>query len=104
MMAARQFRDLTGRDVVIASHNQGKIAEFAQLLAPLTLRLHSAAAMNLPEPEETGTSFAANAELKARAAAEAAIKLWLSTDFNRATRHERRNQKVDQLTALENKF
>lgn len=57
--------------LVIATHNRGKVPEFAALLAPLRLRLISAGELGLPEPEETGDSFAANALLKARAAASA---------------------------------
>lgn len=60
------------RPLVVASHNEGKVREIRDLLAPLGFTVHSAAELNLPEPEETGTTFEANAELKARAAAEAA--------------------------------
>ena len=52
--------------LVIASHNAGKLREIAELLAPHGIETISAAALGVPEPEETGTSFAANAELKAR--------------------------------------
>jgi XTP/dITP diphosphohydrolase len=61
----------TGDRLVIASHNQGKIEEIAALLAPFAIGVVSAAALRLPEPEETGDSFEANAALKAHAAAEA---------------------------------
>lgn len=61
---------LTGR-LVVASHNSGKVREIAALLAPLGVEAVSAASLGLPEPEETETSFAGNAALKARAAAEA---------------------------------
>jgi XTP/dITP diphosphohydrolase len=57
--------------IVIASHNPGKVREIAALLAPHGVAVVSAAALGLPEPEETETSFAGNAELKARAAASA---------------------------------
>jgi XTP/dITP diphosphohydrolase len=62
----------SGLKIVIATHNPGKLKEFAGLLAPLGWDLVSAGALGLPEPEETGASFAANAALKARAAAAAA--------------------------------
>ncbi|MDX1974869.1 MAG: RdgB/HAM1 family non-canonical purine NTP pyrophosphatase [Rickettsiales bacterium] len=52
--------------IVIASHNQGKVKEFRALLEPLRIQVLSATDVNLEEPEETGHSFAANAELKAR--------------------------------------
>jgi XTP/dITP diphosphohydrolase len=58
-------------DLVIASHNPGKVREIADLLLPFGFRVLSAADRNLPEPEETGDTFVANARLKALAAAEA---------------------------------
>ncbi|MDR3374723.1 MAG: RdgB/HAM1 family non-canonical purine NTP pyrophosphatase [Ancalomicrobiaceae bacterium] len=61
---------LTGR-LVIATHNPGKLAEFRDLTAPFGLDVISAGELNLPEPEETGTSFEENAALKALAAARA---------------------------------
>ncbi len=66
---ARRF---DGRKLVIASHNPGKAREIAELLAPFGVAVVSAAALGLSEPEETGRTFAENAELKARAAAKAA--------------------------------
>ncbi|WP_374763114.1 RdgB/HAM1 family non-canonical purine NTP pyrophosphatase [Yunchengibacter salinarum] len=66
-------RALTGQGrLVIASHNQGKVREIGALMAPHGIETLSAADLNLPEPDETGTSFQANAELKALAAAKAA--------------------------------
>lgn len=61
---------LSGR-LVVASHNAGKVREIAALLAPLGVEAVSAASLRLPEPEETETTFAGNAALKARAAADA---------------------------------
>lgn len=60
-----------GSALVIATHNTGKVREIAELLAPFDLRVSSAAEHHLPEPEEDGATFAANAEIKARAAAQA---------------------------------
>jgi XTP/dITP diphosphohydrolase len=60
-----------GERLVIASHNPGKVEEIAALLAPFAVNPVSAASLGIPEPEETGDSFEANAALKARAAAEA---------------------------------
>jgi XTP/dITP diphosphohydrolase len=57
--------------IVVASHNQGKVREILDLLGPFGFDVKSAAELGLPEPEETGTTFEANAELKARAAAAA---------------------------------
>ena len=57
--------------LVLATHNAGKLAEFRELFAGRGLAIVSAGELGLPEPEETGASFVANAELKAEAAARA---------------------------------
>jgi XTP/dITP diphosphohydrolase len=57
--------------LVVASHNQGKVREIRALLGPHGIEPVSAGDLKLPEPEETGATFIANAELKARAAADA---------------------------------
>ncbi len=72
LAATPPARRFDGRQLVVASHNPGKAREIADLLAPYGIDIVSAAALNLPEPEETGTTFVANAALKARAAAAAA--------------------------------
>ena len=59
--------------LVIASHNAGKVREIAELLEPHGIEGVSAAALGLPEPEETGDTFLANAELKARAAVRSGL-------------------------------
>jgi XTP/dITP diphosphohydrolase len=64
-------RAITGR-LVIATHNPGKLTEMRELLGLYGVEAVSADALNLPEPEETGTTFAANARIKAEAAAQAA--------------------------------
>jgi XTP/dITP diphosphohydrolase len=56
--------------LAIASHNEGKVREIRALLAPYGIEPISAGSLDIPEPEETGTSFAANAELKARFSAD----------------------------------
>ena len=61
---------LSGR-IVAATHNKGKLAELSDLLAPHGLDVVGAGALGLAEPEETGDSFAANAAIKALAAARA---------------------------------
>lgn len=63
-------RRLAPGRLVIASHNAGKVREIGELLGPHGVETVSAAALGLPEPPETGTTFVANAELKARAAAD----------------------------------
>ena len=62
-------RRLAGARLVLATHNPGKLDEIAALLAPYDIATVGAAALGLPEPEETGATFEANAALKARAAA-----------------------------------
>lgn len=57
--------------LVLATHNDGKIKEFSLLLGDFATNIRSARDMDLPEPEETGTSFEENAALKAHAAAQA---------------------------------
>lgn len=65
-------RRLQENRLVIASHNPGKLREIADLVAPFGIEAVSAAALGLAEPEETGRTFRANAELKALAAAKGA--------------------------------
>ena len=74
---ARRF---TGPGLVVASHNPGKLREIADLLRPFAVEPVSAAALGLPEPEETGATFEANAELKASAAALASGRPALADD------------------------
>ena len=64
-------RQITGK-LVIATHNPGKLAEMRELLAPHGVTAVSAGELGLGEPEETGTTFRANAAIKAIAAAGAA--------------------------------
>ncbi len=62
------MRSLRGKDLLIASGNAGKLAEFSALLAPYGTRVQSLKDLGLAEPEETELSFVGNARLKARAA------------------------------------
>jgi XTP/dITP diphosphohydrolase len=62
-------RRFAGRDLVLATHNRGKLGEIAELVTPFGISVTAASDHGLPEPEETGLTFIANAELKARAAA-----------------------------------
>lgn len=64
------IRKLAPGKLVIASHNAGKVREIAELLGPYGIEPVSAGTLGLPEPEETGTTFIANAELKALQAAD----------------------------------
>jgi XTP/dITP diphosphohydrolase len=69
-----------GRRLVLATHNAGKLAELKELLEPFGLELSSAAQLGLPEPDETGASFAENARIKAQATAEATGEMALADD------------------------
>ena len=64
------IRKLAPGRLVIASHNEGKVREIRDLLAPYGIEPVSAKDLDLPEPVENGTSFFANAEIKARSAAD----------------------------------
>lgn len=58
--------------IVIASHNAGKVGEIAELLSPLGILVQSAAELQLDEPEETGGTFTENALIKSQAAMQVA--------------------------------
>lgn len=73
-------RSLKGKKLVVASHNPGKVREIAALMKPFGIETVSAGDLGLPEPEETGRTFRANAELKARAAAKASGLIALADD------------------------
>ena len=64
------MRYLEPGKLVIASHNQGKVREIRDLLGPYGIEPVSAAELDLPEPDEIGTTFVDNADLKARQAAD----------------------------------
>jgi XTP/dITP diphosphohydrolase len=64
-------RQISGR-LVIATHNSGKLWEMRELLAPYGVDAIAASDLSLPEPEETGATFAENARIKAASAASAA--------------------------------
>lgn len=64
-------RKFSGDRILIATHNKGKLEEMGQLFAPHGVTVVGAAELNLPEPEETETTFVGNARIKAHAAAKA---------------------------------
>jgi XTP/dITP diphosphohydrolase len=74
------FRLKRGDRLVIASHNEGKVRELAELFAPFGIDCISARSLGIAEPEETGATFAENATLKAEAAAKAAGMLAIADD------------------------
>ena len=69
-----------GDRIVVASHNEGKVREFAELFAPFGIACVAAGSLGLSEPEETGKTFAENAKLKAVAAAKASGMLTVADD------------------------
>ena len=73
-------RRFSGKELLVASHNKGKLEEIARLLEPFGVTAVSAADMGLPEPEETETTFVGNARIKAHAAAKATGLPALSDD------------------------
>lgn len=74
------MRRLDTREIVVASHNAGKLREIADLIGPFGFTARSAKDHGLPEPAETGTSFEENAYIKAYAAASATGLPALSDD------------------------
>jgi XTP/dITP diphosphohydrolase len=74
------MRPLEDRKIVVASHNDGKLREFAELMAPFGFEAKSAAELGLAEPDETGQTFEENAYIKAFAAAKATGLPALSDD------------------------
>ena len=73
-------RKFTGDRLLVATHNRGKLEEIAQLFESFGIEAISAADLGLPEPEETETTFAGNARIKAHAAAKAADMPALADD------------------------
>ncbi|MGB0352902.1 RdgB/HAM1 family non-canonical purine NTP pyrophosphatase [Roseobacter sp. HKCCD5988] len=65
------MRKFTSNTLLVATHNQGKLEEISALLTPFGIKTVSANDHDLPEPEETGTTFVENARIKAHAAAKA---------------------------------
>ncbi|MEC8631759.1 MAG: RdgB/HAM1 family non-canonical purine NTP pyrophosphatase [Pseudomonadota bacterium] len=74
------MRKFAEKQLLVATHNKGKLEEIADLLSPFGITVTSAADHNLPEPEETETTFVGNARIKAHAAAKATGLPALSDD------------------------
>ena len=74
------MRKFDGTELLIATHNRGKLEEIADLLSPFSVSVSSNADHGLPEPEETETTFAGNARIKAHAAVKATGLPALSDD------------------------
>ena len=71
---------MTAPDLVVASHNDGKVGEIRDLLSPLGFAVASAGELRLAEAEETGETFAENAAIKSEAAARATGQAALADD------------------------
>lgn len=74
------MRRFSGKQLLVASHNKGKLEEIARLLEPFGVQAVSAAELGLPEPAETESTFVGNARIKAHAAAQATGLPALSDD------------------------
>jgi XTP/dITP diphosphohydrolase len=74
------MRKLDQKTIVVASHNAGKIREIEDLIGPFGFNASSAAALDFPVPDETGTTFEENAAIKALASAKASGLPALSDD------------------------
>ena len=73
-------RRFSGDQLLVATHNKGKLEEVTHLLQPFGVSVVGAGDMNLPEPEETEDTFVGNARIKAHAAAKATGLPALSDD------------------------
>ncbi|OWU82570.1 RdgB/HAM1 family non-canonical purine NTP pyrophosphatase [Phaeobacter sp. 22II1-1F12B] len=73
-------RKFVEKELIVATHNAGKLAEMVDLLGPFGITVRGAAELNLDEPEETETTFIGNARIKAKAAVEATGLPALSDD------------------------
>ena len=74
------MRKLNEKQIVLASHNKGKLKEIGHLLKPFGISVISASDLDLDEPEETESTYAGNARIKAHFAAKASGKPALSDD------------------------
>ena len=79
-MCGLTMRALDTKDIIVATHNAGKVKEIAELIGPFGFHTKSAGELGLPEPVETGTTFEQNAYIKAFAAAKATGLPALSDD------------------------
>ena len=69
-----------GDEIVLATHNKGKVAEISDLLGEYATTFYSAGDLGLSEPVEDADTFIGNAEIKAQSAARESGKISLSDD------------------------
>ncbi|WP_022703706.1 RdgB/HAM1 family non-canonical purine NTP pyrophosphatase [Pseudorhodobacter ferrugineus] len=74
------MRRFDGTQLLVATHNAGKLIEISDLLKPFGVSVVSAGALGLPEPVETEDNFVGNARIKAHAAAQASGLIALADD------------------------
>jgi XTP/dITP diphosphohydrolase len=74
------MRKFDGKQLLVATHNAGKLEEIRELLKPFDISVLSAGSLGLPEPEETEDNFVGNARIKAHAAAKASGLITLADD------------------------
>lgn len=79
-MPQDSHRQFDSDEIVIATHNPGKVPEIAGLLDGYAQRFYNAKELNLPEPVEDGDTFIANAKIKALSAATRSGKVALADD------------------------
>lgn len=69
-----------GSEVILASHNKGKLKEMQELMKPFKVSIRSSLELGLSEPVEDGSTFAENALIKARSAAKESGQIAISDD------------------------
>ena len=73
----RQFSE---RELLIATHNKGKLQEISELIEPFGIKAIPPDELNIPEPIESGTTFLENAKIKAQSAVINSGKISLADD------------------------
>lgn len=72
------MRKITEKEVILATHNAGKVVEMQSLLSSFNIKVMDAT--GLSEPEENGTTFIENAKIKALSAAKESGKVCIADD------------------------
>jgi XTP/dITP diphosphohydrolase len=73
-------RKFESAELVVATHNKGKLAEISEMFHGYNIKLYSAADLGLESPPETGTTFIENSVMKAQFVAKATGKIALADD------------------------
>jgi len=80
MTSRKQFRKFKERALCVASHNQGKVSEIKELLAPLEIKVSEISKINSIPPDENGSSFIENAMIKALSSAKLSNSVSIADD------------------------